>query len=574
MRVRQQFLLIPFLLGGISSQALAQDAGSLLRDKERGSEVKLPVPLPEAAAIEAQAPTSLQSELGETILIKSVQFTGKPSLLGDATRAELASGLEGKKVGFAAIRGLAEATNTALRQNGHLLARAVIPPQDATSGSLTVEISEGTLAEIILEYAKKVRVRRGLLAGIVDGQIDRQSLTKDDLESALLRVNDLPGVSARSRLAPGKVGGTSNLIVEVSEEPVLSASLHGDNFGSPSTGRAQGHAQLAFTDVTGLGDLTQLGFSYSDGQRYASAALAVPLSSSGISLSANYGYLSYKNIDPIGQAAGLKGRAHYGSIGLQHQTIRSRNLNLRFSANLNGKALTDDSTAGRLADKRILSGTLGFTGDVTDKALGGGITQLSASWTYGDLDLSRVPSSAFIDKLGLNTQGSFHRLNADVLRLQSLPGAFSLLLRASGQWASKNLDSSESFSLGGPYGVRGWPVGEGRGDMGVTGTFELRYDLPLPEKLGGLQLSTFVDGGHVRLDKQTYGIPSANACACNSYSLASAGAGLSWRHSNFSLTGSWAHGLGSNPGRSAFQGTNVDGSTRRQQFWLSGSVKF
>ena len=534
----------------------------------------MPERLPDAAVARPETPPRSQGERGETLLVRKVQFSGKATLLSDAERAELTAGVEGKEVGFAGIRALADATNTALRQNGHLLARAVIPPQDATTGTLTIEIKEGTLEEVVLEYGPSVRINRGIVSGILDRHIDRQSLTKDELETALLRVNDLPGVAARSRLAPGKAAGTSRLIVDVSEEPIFSASLHGDNFGSPSTGRAQGHAQVVLSDVTEVGDLTRLGFSYSEGQRYASGALSVPLSSSGLVASLNYGYLAYKNVDPIGQAAGLTGHAHYGSVGLSYQAIRSRDFNLRFSASGNGKALTDDATAGRLADKRIWSGTLGLTADVSDQALGGGVTQLSLSWTHGDLDLSRVPTASLADALGLQTEGAFDRLNVDLTRLQSLPGAFSLLARVSGQWASKNLDSSESFSLGGPYGVRGWPVGEGRGDAGITGTVELRYDLALPPKLGALQFSTFLDAGRVWLNKQTYGLPSLNACACNDYGLSSAGLGLAWRHQNFSLAGSWAHGLGSNPGRSAFGGANVDGSMDRQQFWLSGSIRF
>jgi len=35
--------------------------------------------------------------------------------------------------------------------------------------------------------------------------------------------------------------------------------------------------------------------------------------------------------------------------------------------------------------------------------------------------------------------------------------------RVSAQWASKNLDSSQKFGLGGPNGVRAYPSGEGYG---------------------------------------------------------------------------------------------------------------
>ncbi len=45
------------------------------------------------------------------------------------------------------------------------------------------------------------------------------------------------------------------------------------------------------------------------------------------------------------------------------------------------------------------------------------------------------------------------------------------------QWATHNLDSSEEFGLGGPGGVRAYPVGEGYGDRGWVGQVELRYTL-------------------------------------------------------------------------------------------------
>lgn len=569
-----RYIVMPLLAFGSSSPALAQDAGALLRDREQQGELKLPEKRPADTATPSTVTPDTAREARETILIKTVRFSGQASLLTEAERVALARRVEGKQVGFADIRALADAANTSLRQQGRLLARAVIPPQDATDGTLTVEIIEGKLEEITFTRGKGVRIREPLLRAIAKRQVQRDSLTKDDLEGALLRMNDLSGVTARSRLAAGTAAGTSRLMVDVAEEPVLSASLYGDNYGSPSTGRAQGHAQLAISDLTGRGELTQFGFSYSEGQRYASASFAVPLTGSGLSLFASYGYLSYENVDAIGQAAGLEGQAHYGTLGLRYQTHRSRDFNLRVSAALNGKALTDDSTAGRLADKRVVSGTLAVTGDVHDEFLDGATTQLSASWTIGDLDLSRVPMAALFDTLGLKTQGTFHRLNADLLRLQRLSGAFSLLTRVSGQWASQNLDSSESFSLGGPYGVRGWPVGEGRGDAAITSTVELRYDVPLDGTLGALQFATFLDSGHIWLNKHTYGIPSFNACACNDYALTSAGASLSWRHRHFSLAGSWAHGLGQNKGRSAVGGLNADGKNDRQQFWLSGSISF
>ena len=109
--------------------------------------------------------------------------------------------------------------------------------------------------------------------------------------------------------------------------------------------------------------------------------------------------------------------------------------------------------------------------------------------------------------------------------------------------------------------------------MGVITTAELRYEVPGFD-LGSLRLSTFIDAGRVRINRRTFGLPSFNACGCNSYSLSSVGLGVNWQHERFSLSASWAHGLGSNPGRSGVDGTNVDGEANRSRIWLSGSIRF
>ena len=335
--MQQRYLLASILMCGVSFPAYAQDAGSLLRDKERAPDlpsIKSATDTSEPATVD----TPPAPESGETILIKTVAFSGKSSLLTAAQQADLAGRVEGKTVGLNAIRDLAEAANTALRQNGLLLTRAIVPPQDATGGTLTIEIVEASVEDVTFEYGENVRVRKELLTQIANREIDRQSLTKYDLEAALLRMSDMPGVTARSRLAPGEQAGTSRVIVDVTQDPVVSGSVHADNFGSPSTGRAQGHAQLALSDLTGDGDLTRLGLSVSEGQRYASASVAVPLAASKLLATFDYAYLFFENVDAVGKAAGLEGDAHYASMGLTYRAARSRdhNLNLSFGTQWQG----------------------------------------------------------------------------------------------------------------------------------------------------------------------------------------------------------------------------------------------
>jgi hemolysin activation/secretion protein len=70
--------------------------------------------------------------------------------------------------------------------------------------------------------------------------------------------------------------------------------------------------------------------------------------------------------------------------------------------------------------------------------------------------------------------GNYTTINAGLVRLQNLPGNWSALFNANGQWASEPLISNEQFALGGLSGVRGYQAGESYGDTGWRTQFDLR----------------------------------------------------------------------------------------------------
>jgi hemolysin activation/secretion protein len=570
----RRVIFVGLLLSGGAVPALAQDAGSLLREQQRREELQRLERLPEAEAAQPAEPRIVGPEKGETIVLKDLRFTGKVEILPETEGARIAAEVRGRRLGIAGIEAIADEVTIAIQKSGRLLGYAVLPPQDITEGVVTVQIVEGALEDIEFKRQSGVRIREALLDRIAQAGIRADNVEEKDLEAALLRMNDLPGVTARARLMPGSTPHSSKLVVGVEQTPVLSASLWGNNFGDYSTGKAQGNASVNVTDLSGYGDLTQLTGTFSEGQKFGQAAFSIPLGASDFAINADYAYLDYRNIDDFGSFLGLEGTAQYAGTGLDYSLIRSRNLNLWLSGELNWKALVDESIVGRLQDKRSLSGTFAINGDARDPFLGGGLTSWSLGWTFGDLDLSRVDSAAEADLAGLKTQGSFNRLNLQAARLQKLPGDFSLFGRFYGQWASKNLDSSEEFALGGPYGVRGWPVGEGRGDSGFIGTVELRYDAPVRPDWGQLQIATYLDAGRIWVNTDPNGVVPLNACGCNDFALASAGLSASWTRENMSFSVSWAHALGDNPGRSIITGKNADGTARNQQFWLQGSISF
>jgi hypothetical protein len=108
--------------------------------------------------------------------------------------------------------------------------------------------------------------------------------------------------------------------------------------------------------------------------------------------------------------------------------------------------------------------------------------------SMGNLSINS-PTALAIDNASAQSNGSYTRFSYGANRLQRFTDSTFLALSMSGQTASKNLDSSEKFSLGGINGVRAYPQGEASGDEGYRGTVELRHNV-----IPNVQATVFYDG--------------------------------------------------------------------------------
>ncbi len=85
--------------------------------------------------------------------------------------------------------------------------------------------------------------------------------------------------------------------------------------------------------------------------------------------------------------------------------------------------------------------------------------------------------------------------------LQNIKGGLSSKLSVEGQWANKNLDTSEKFFVGGPYSMAGYPVGQVAGDDAVVLYADLRYDFYDMPWGGDFQIKAFYSYGWVKVMK-------------------------------------------------------------------------
>lgn len=554
----------------VAGKAVAQDAGSLLRESERQTVRPLAAPL--ASKVEVTRPERKNTvSNGVSVNITHLVFSGKTSLISPEERDRLVDRMAGKTLDLAGLRDLADEATRLAQTGGRIFARAFLPPQDVTEGVVEIALVEARVEEVAFVRVGAVRVREEVLREIEQHYLgDRSSLTDEKLEAALLHINSLPGVKVRANVEAGKAPGTSRVSIGVEEGPLVTGEIWGDNFGSASTGKAQANALVSINDPLGYGEQLRFQGLASEGLAYGRFSASAPVGAEGTVVNGAYSYLTYHDVTGTGRRAGLEGDGHQLSLGMSQALVREKVRDITLGGVLTGKALRNDSAAGLLDDKRLLTAGLSLSGTERDY---GGATSWGLEAVYGVLELSRVASSAAFDATGLRTEGGFARFNARIERQQRIADDWTFLARANGQWASKNLDSSEEMSLGGPYGVRGWPVGEASADMGAIGTLELRRDIALPEGWGMLQLGGFFDAGYARINARPKKISLASATGDNDYGLFATGLTLNWQRENLLMTGGWGIGLGDNPGRGR-DGTNVDGETGRHQLWLSGRMKF
>lgn len=559
----------------LSSTAYAQDAGTLLREQQRRQEMERLERLPEPEVQQESRAPSQRPDGGETVIVKQLRFGGASQLLSESVRAAFSAEAQARPLSMAGLTALTNRITMTLQKDGRLLARAVLPPQDVTEGVVVIDIIDGSLEQIEFERNENVRIDEEPLRRLAESRVNTHAVTRQDLESALLRMSDFPGVTASGRLAPGELPNTSRLLISVDETAPLSTLLWTDNHGDAGTGRPEAAALLSLTDASGIGEQYQLRGAFSEGMRLGSLGVGAPLAASGVGLRVDYTYLAYDNITELGEALGLEGRSRRLGFGADYALIRSRPFTLRVSLEYGRTTLIDESDAGRLSERHSKAGALRLWGDSRDAVLGtDGINTFEVRMTRGDLDLSRMASIQAADAAGLRTAGDFTRVNAMLARVQSLPADFSLLVRAQAQWANKNLDSSEDFSLGGPYGIRAYPVGEARGDTGHLATLELRRNVIMSPVPGSFQLAGFFDTGRVRINRESVGVPVATATGRNEYRLNGSGLSLRWSHRSMHASATLARTLGSNPGRSALDGSNSDGRHEQWPFWVQCAVRF
>lgn len=493
--------------------------------------------------IEQGDPAIMSASDNVKILVNALHVTGQ-TLYSEPEIIAITGFRPGGELTLGELRAMATKIADYYHRNGYFVAQAYLPAQDIKDAAVTINVLEGHYGKVTLRNQTTLSdsLAHGLLSGLDSGD----TINVAPLENRLLLLSDVPGVNVRSTLVPGTAVGTSDLLVDVTPGQRVTGSIDADNAGNRYTGEYRIGATVNLNNPTGQGDVASLRVLTSgSGLKYGRASYQRQFGRATAGLA--YTALDYrlgKEFEPLG----AHGTARIASIYGSYPLIRSRNTNLYALAGFDAKTYQDKvDLTSTVTDKRANVGWMGINGNHSDKFGGGGTTNYSLIYSYGDLDI-RSPAALAADASTAHANGHFQKLGFQAARLQRVTDLVSLYGAITGQAASKNLDISEKMGLGGLYGVRSYPVGEAYADEAYVINLEARLLLPkFSERMPGqMHLIGFVDTGSATINKNPW------TTGDNHRTLSGTGIGLTWEdYNNFSVKTYWAHKLGNEVATSA-----------------------
>lgn len=502
--------------------------------------------------VEPLQPTEISSTA--TLYVCQIKICGNTVFDTNSLDALIIDGEE-KTLNLTQLNELADRISHYYQRHGYLYSRAYIPAQHIKNGVVQFNILEARYGAIRIKNSSRLSpyMANTMLSPHINDKIEASKLNR-----SLLLLGDLAGIVTYSTLRPGQTVGSSDLDVFIKPGESIRGFAGMDNYGSPYTGKPRYSASLQFNNPTGQGDKIVLdGLSSGQNLMYGHLGYYLPLYP-GFNMGSNYYGMRYRlkeDLDPL-QA---DGNLNVADLWLSYNWIRELNVNFNSTLKYVYKNMHDNVNAVnfykvRHSNAAKLENTAEF-GDAYGK------TNIYLAITQGNLIFNNVFDGGGIDSISANTVGRFTIANFHISRLQQFNENTSLYLGGDGQLSSKNLDSSEQLTLGGPFVVRSYDVGAISGAQGYTATAELRHvvNMSIP---GMWRPMVFVDAGRIQINKDQFTKDP------NLFSLYSAGVGLDVRWKGWNLSARFAHRLGATPPANIV--SNIDDN----QLWVQFGKAF
>ena len=526
-----------------------------------------PAPGPAGAppAVVAPAPAPAAVDIAEGSLeVRSYRFTGDLTGLPEAQMQAMLAGDSGKIMTLKELHGVAaKIERFLLTERRRIVAKAWVPLQDVQHGVVEIRVLQGAVGQLRLDPAfLEGAARDGALASARGVLPPGAPIERERVEEAVYRVADFLGMPARAVLVPAARLGEYDVVFEIEQGQRVAASASVDNTGNRYTSEWHDALSLRVANLSGRADqLAVYAQLLTPNQRSLHLNYQLPVGRDwrlGATAQASRYHLCcvFAPLD-------ARGSTRMAAVNVSRAVRRARAHNLYLSAELLQRRLSNRQLGVSTSEHKVSELILGSRADWTDGEV------LSAGWLNLGLGYTEVGAAgidALTDAASARLHGRFAKLAFGYSRTQPLGKDGDLVVKLSGQAASKNLDSSETFLLGGLGAVRAYPAGETAGDQSAIA--QLEYHRRLRD---GLRAFAFYDHGWIELHRN----PWAGFTGRNQVQLKGAGAGVVWNPGprvELSLIG--AAKVGRNPLADPATGNDSDGRSRRYRLWSFATVRF
>ncbi len=412
------------------------------------------------------------------------------------------SDLIGKQVTLAQVFDIAAQITAKYGQDGYLLSRAIVPPQelDPAGASITIQIIEGYVDEV--RWPEGVTSYRNFFDSYSAAITADRPLNNRTLERYLLLASDLPGLKFESNLVASETTPNASTLIITMTETRADGYVSIDNHGVEASGPYQATIGGGLNNTLRIherieGAFTAAGPSEDDDLElnYFAFSYEQVLTAEGLTFFINGNYSQgYPGTEAL-RALDYETEGLNISAGVSFPFIRTRSENLtgliafdfKNSESLNlGMMATED----RL---RIIRGELDY--EKADEF--NGVTQLNLSASHGIEGLGSTENG---NPMASRIPGvvDFFKVTGTLSRTQQLGNRNSLYLSGFAQWTDDPLLSSQECGYGGRTFGRGFDSSIITGDRCFLTTLEFRHDLPVSGTvLKYAQPYAFVDFGHI-----------------------------------------------------------------------------
>ncbi|MBX2658618.1 ShlB/FhaC/HecB family hemolysin secretion/activation protein [Campylobacter jejuni] len=371
--------------------------------------------------------------------------------------------------------------------SGYPAATAYIPQQELKD-QIQINITLGVLGKYVVQNNSSVRDYA------IESKLPNHKgeiITTKLVEDAVYKVNEMYGIQTLASLKAGDNPGETDVVIETTpSDSFVSVLFYGDNYGIKESGRYRDGASMSFNNIAHQGDSLNAYLQRSD-EAQTNYSISYTTFLGNLKITPSYSKRNYalggayKNANFIGTSENL-------GIDLKYPLWITTYNSFYLTSSYYHKKLSNSRLNIMTIDKS--SDTISFSIEGVYNGISNDSFSYSANVSYGNVKDGGTTILGMSSKTDGDGFGKFAKLNVNLNNAYFFNDTFTHLFSLNYQQVvnGATLDSSETISLGDPYGVRAYNNGDGEGDNAVVASFGLRMATPLKD----FYITPFYDIGY------------------------------------------------------------------------------